>query len=126
MSRILIVDDDPHVRNMLERVLRKADHDVETAENGKEALRVHRERPADLIVTDIIMPEKEGLETITELRKSFPAVKIIAISGGGRIGPAQYLKMAEILGADRTFSKPFNPSELIAAVEELLAQPGKE
>jgi DNA-binding response OmpR family regulator len=120
MSRILIVDDDPHVRQMLERVLRKADHDVETAENGKVALQVHGERPADLIVTDIIMPEKEGLETITELRKSFPAVKIIAISGGGRIGPAQYLKMAEILGADRTFSKPFNPSELIAAVEDLL------
>ncbi len=125
MSRILIVDDDPHVRQMLERVLRKAGHDVETAENGQEALQVHRERPADMIVTDIIMPEKEGLETITELRKSFPAVRIIAISGGGRIGPAQYLKMAEILGADRTFSKPFNPSELIAAVEELLA-PYKE
>jgi DNA-binding response OmpR family regulator len=121
MSRILIVDDDPHVRSMLEHVLRKADHDVETAEDGKEALRVHRERPVDLIVTDIIMPEKEGLETITELRKSFPAVKIIAISGGGRIGPSQYLKMAKVLGANRTFSKPFNPSELIAAVEELLA-----
>ena len=125
MSRILIVDDEPHVRSMLERVLRKANHDVETAENGKEALYVQKERPVDLIVTDIIMPEKEGLETITELRKFFPAVKIIAISGGGRIGPAQYLKMAAILGADRTFSKPFNPSELIAAVEELLA-PGEE
>jgi DNA-binding response OmpR family regulator len=123
MPRILIVDDDPHVRHMLERVLRKAEHDVETAENGKEALRIHRERPFELIVTDIIMPEKEGLETITELRKFFPSVKIIAISGGGRIGPAQYLKMAEILGADLTFSKPFNPSELIASVEELLAHP---
>jgi DNA-binding response OmpR family regulator len=126
MSRILIVDDDPHVRQMLERVLRKADHDVETAENGKVALRVHRERPVDLVVTDIIMPEKEGLETITEFRQCFPAVKIVAISGGGRIGPAQYLKMAKVLGANRTFSKPFNPSELTAAVGELLAEPGKE
>ena len=125
MSRILIVDDDPHVRQMLERVLRKADHDVETAENGKVALRVHRERPVDLVVTDIIMPEKEGLETITEFRQCFPAVKIVAISGCGRIGPAQYLKMAKVLGANRTFSKPFNPSELIAAVEEML-DPDKE
>jgi YesN/AraC family two-component response regulator len=121
MKRILIIDDDFFVRDMLERLVRKACYDVETAENGVHAMRLHRENPVDLVITDIIMPEKEGLETITELRKSFPAVKIIAISGGGRIGPAQYLKMAEILGADRTFSKPFNPSELIAAVEELLA-----
>jgi YesN/AraC family two-component response regulator len=126
MKRILIIDDDFLVRDMLERLVRKACYDVETAENGVHAMRLHRENPVDLVITDIIMPEKEGLETITELRSLFPSVKIIAISGGGRIGPANYLKMAKMLGADRTFSKPFNPSELIAAVDELLAQPGKE
>ena len=126
MKRILIIDDDFLVRDMLERLVRKACYDVETAENGFHAMRLHRENPVDLVITDIIMPEKEGLETITELRSLFPSVKIIAISGGGRIGPANYLKMAKMLGADRTFSKPFNPSELIAAVDELLAQPGKE
>ena len=89
MKRILIIDDDFLVRDMLERLVRKACYDVETAENGVHAMRVHRENPVDLVITDIIMPEKEGLETITELRNSFPAVKIIAISGGGRIGPAQ-------------------------------------
>ncbi len=123
MKRILIIDDDFLVRDMLERLMRKARYDVETAEDSGRAMRLHRRRPVDLVITDIIMPEKEGLETIAEFRKSAPAVKIIAISGGGRIGPSSYLRMAKMLGADRTFAKPVDTAQLLATVEELLAPP---
>jgi YesN/AraC family two-component response regulator len=125
VKRILIIDDDFHVRNMLERLLRKAGYDSQLAENGAEAVKMHRENPMDLVITDIIMPEKEGLEIITEFRRDCPAVKLIAISGGGRIGPANYLKMAKLLGAERTFAKPVDTSQLLSAIEELLA-PDKE
>jgi YesN/AraC family two-component response regulator len=125
MKRLLVIDDDFFVRDMLERLMRKAGYEVETAENGDEALRLHRRNPVELVITDILMPEKEGLETITEFRKSFPGVKVIAISGGGRIGPANYLKMATLLGADRTFAKPVDTAELLSAVEELLAPKGE-
>jgi YesN/AraC family two-component response regulator len=121
MKRILVIDDDFHVRDMLERLLRKAHHDVETAADGAEALRRHRQSPVDLVITDIIMPEKEGLEMIAEFRKEYPSVKLIAISGGGRIGPANYLKLATLLGAERTFAKPVDTSLLLSAIEELLA-----
>ncbi len=124
MKRILIIDDDFFVRNMLERLMGKACFDVETAENGDNGLTLHRRNPVDLVITDILMPEKEGLETITEFRRFFPRVKVIAISGGGQIGPANYLKMAKLLGADRTFAKPMDTSELLSAVEELLAAEG--
>lgn len=121
MKRILIIDDDFHVRDMLERLLRRAGYDSQLAENGVEALKMHRENPVDLVITDIIMPEKEGLEIITEFRRDYPSVKLIAISGGGRIGPANYLKMAKLLGAERTFAKPVDTSQLLSAIEELLA-----
>jgi YesN/AraC family two-component response regulator len=121
VKRILIIDDDFHVRDMLERLLRRAGYDSQLAENGVEALKMHRENPVDLVITDIIMPEKEGLEIITEFRRDYPSVKLIAISGGGRIGPANYLKMAKLLGAERTFAKPVDTSQLLSAIEELLA-----
>ena len=123
MKRILIIDDDYLVRGMLERLMRKACYDVETAEDGNRALKLHRDNPVDLVITDIIMPEKEGLETITEFRQSSSGVKIIAISGGGRIGPAGYLKRAKMLGADRTFAKPVDTAKLLSAVQEMLVAP---
>jgi len=126
MKRILIIDDDFLVRDMLERLMRKARYDVETAEDGGRALRLHRRYPVDLVITDIIMPEKEGLETIAEFRKSVPAVKIIAISGDGRIGPSSYLKMAALFGADRTFAKPVDTAQLLFTVEALLAAEEKK
>jgi YesN/AraC family two-component response regulator len=125
VKRILIIDDDFHVRDMMERLLRRAGYDAQLAENGVEAVKMHRENPMDLVITDIIMPEKEGLEIITEFRREYPPVKLIAISGGGRIGPANYLKMAKLLGAERTFAKPVDTSQLLSAIEELLA-PDKE
>lgn len=126
MKRILIIDGDFLVRDMLERLMRKARYDVETAENGGRALRLHRRHPVDLVITDIITPEKEGLETIAEFRNSAPAVKIIAISGGGRIEPSSYLSMATLLGADRTFAKPVDTAQLLSNVEALLAAEEKK
>ncbi len=124
MALILVVDDDNQIRRMLRRILEKEGYEVVEAIDGDEAMRIYQERPVDLVITDLIMPKKEGIETIIELRRIFPEVKIIAISGGGRVGPAIYLTMAEKLGASRIFTKPFEKDELLAAVKELVpAQP---
>lgn len=120
MSRILVIDDDPNIRQMLHHMLEREGFEVATASNGNEALALFRSQPADLVITDIIMPEKEGIETIRELKSDFPDAKIIAISGGGRVGPSDYLKMAKLLGAQRTISKPFDRSEMLAAVKEVM------
>jgi len=122
MKSILVVDDDKQIREMLREILEREGYKVEEAENGKEALAIQRERPSDLIITDLIMPEQDGVETIIELVQKDPSVKIIAISGGGRIGPRDYLEMANALGASRTFYKPFKRPEILAAVEELLKE----
>ena len=123
MSRILIIDDDIQVRAMLRQMLERSGYDVTDAPDGEAGMMLQRKEPAELVITDIIMPEKEGIETIMELRKEFPAVKIIAISGGGRIGPKDYLEMAERLGASRTMRKPIPRQELLDTVCELLKQP---
>jgi len=120
MARILIIDDDVQILDMLRQTLECEGYEVVDATNGKEGIRLYRENPADLIITDIIMPEKEGIETIIELKRNFPDVKIIAISGGGRITPEGYLSMAKRLGANRTFEKPVERDELLAAVRELI------
>jgi PAS domain S-box-containing protein len=117
---ILVIDDDDQFRGMLRETLEHAGYDVADAPNGKEGIRLYRENPADLVITDIIMPEKEGIETIRELKRDFPEVKIIAISGGGRIGPDSYLKMAKGLGAQRTLTKPLERDELLKTVRELI------
>lgn len=121
--RILVVDDEDQIRAMLRQVLERAGYAVIDAPNGRVALRLFREDPADLIITDLIMPEKEGIETIRELRKEFPEVKIIAISGGGQVSPEAYLDVAEGLGAHRTFAKPIAHQELLGAVAELVGKP---
>jgi DNA-binding response OmpR family regulator len=120
MARILIIDDDAQVLEMLRHTLERQGYEVIGASNGKEGLRLYREKPADVIITDLIMPEKEGIETIMELRRDFPQVKIIAISGGGRIGPEGYLKIAKKLGAMYTFTKPVPREELLGVVRELI------
>ena len=120
MVRILIIDDDPQILDMLGQVLEREGYDIVKASNGREGIKLYRENPVDLIITDIIMPEKEGIETIFELRKDFPDLKIIAISGGGRIDPEEYLFVAQKLGVQRTFAKPIARAELLKAVRELL------
>jgi YesN/AraC family two-component response regulator len=93
---------------------------VEDAADGKIGMNIQRQEPVDLVITDLIMPEKEGIETIRELRRDFPQLKIVAISGGGRISANGYLKVAKTIGADYTFSKPFELKELIGTVKNLL------
>ncbi|HER62686.1 MAG TPA: response regulator [Desulfobacteraceae bacterium] len=118
--RVLIIDDDEQIRVLLQQMMQWAGFDVLVAENGKIAMQMQSEQPADLVITDLIMPEQEGLETISKLKKEYAGIKIIAISGGGRIGPEAYLPAALELGADKVFSKPFDVQEVVAAVKELL------
>ena len=120
MSRILIIDDDAQILKMLRQILEREKYHVTEASNGKEGVRLYRENPADLVITDIIMPEKEGIEIIIELKRDYPNVKIIAISGGGRINPDDYLDIAKKLGANRIFAKPVEREKLLNAVRELL------
>ncbi len=122
MKRILVIDDDDTFRVMLGKLFRNAGYEVTVAENGKEAIRRQEANPADLIVTDLIMPDQEGLETIMAIRKSYPATKIIAMSGGGLLQPGRYLELAENLGAQRTFTKPFKNTEILQAANELLKE----
>lgn len=120
MSRILIIEDDNEVREYLESVLSRAGYDVIPASNGKEGLALFREEPADLVVTDIIMPEKDGIETIMDLRRINSNLKVIAMSGGGRSEPENYLHSAKLLGANRTMKKPFTNQEMLDTIKELL------
>lgn len=123
MKRILVVDDDDVIRAMLRKLFTAGGFDVSVAENGKEAVRRQEERPFDLIVTDLVMPEKEGIETIMEFRKKYPATKIIAMSGGGKLNSGDYyLELARNLGAQKTLAKPFTHREILAAVIELLGE----
>lgn len=118
--RVLIIDDDEQIRVLLEQMMHWAGFEVMVAENGKVAMQLQRLKPADLVITDLIMPEQEGLETISRLKKEYEGIKIIAISGGGRIGPEAYLPAALELGADRVFSKPFDVQEIVDTVREML------
>ncbi len=125
MASILIIDDDALIRRMLRRILEEEGYEVLEAANGTEGLNLNRRAPADLVITDILMPEKEGIETIGELTGEFPDVKIIAVSGGGRIGPDAYLKMARDFGALKTIKKPINKTGLLNAVKEVLSDSEK-
>ncbi len=120
MARILVIDDNDTVRLSMRLALEDADHEVDEAPDGAAGLEHLRRHVPDLVVTDIFMPEKEGLETIDEIRRDYPAVKIIAISGGGRIEPQDYLDIAKQLGADRSLIKPFDIQLLVNTIDELL------
>jgi len=120
MAKILVFDDEPSILLMLKKMLEKAGHEVDLALNGRDGLALFEKNRPDLVITDIIMPQKEGLETILELRKMYPDLKIIAISGGGRIGPDEYLPSAKIFGANMIFQKPLVQKEFMQAVSLLL------
>lgn len=122
MKQILLVDDEPNFLGAIERHFRLYRHlwTLTTAANGKEAMVLVRNHPFDLVITDILMPEQEGLETIRELRKAYPGIKIIAISGGGRRIGTDILHCARQLGAHQTLDKPFEPQLLVNAVYALL------
>ena len=120
MARILLIDDDDCVRTVLRETLVYFGHIVIEARNGKEGLELFPHADADLVITDIVMPEKEGLEVLMELRKKQPPVKIIAISGGGRGSAEDYLRTAKFMDASKVPTKPFSNEALKAAINELL------
>lgn len=116
----LVVDDDPMVRDVVARTLGAAGYDVVCANNGTEAVKRFAESPCPIVVTDIVMPEKEGIETIIELKRLDPAVKILAISGGGRERGKEFLRYASRLGANAVLSKPFRKAELLEIIAGFL------
>jgi DNA-binding response OmpR family regulator len=120
MAGILIVEDEKELREMLRLALIRRKHTVLEAANGKEAITHFKPSVTDLVVTDLIMPEEDGLKVIIKLREIKPSLKVIAISGGGKAGPASYLNLARALGADAIYTKPFSINELLSKIEELL------
>jgi len=118
LTKILVVDDEEPIRGLLRHAFEINGYDVVEASNGSEAVRIFREDEIDLVITDIIMPDKEGLESIMDLKEIDPDVKIIAMSGGGRLEPHSYLQMASKFGAKKVFPKPRSITLLLAAVKE--------
>lgn len=120
MPGILIVEDDKDLREMLKTSLGKRKYLVLEASNGKEAISKFKPSVTDLVITDLIMPDEDGLKVIMKIREIKPEIKVIAISGGGKAGPGNYLNLARALGADEVFSKPFSVSDLMAKIESML------
>ena len=124
MARILLIDDDDSLRTFLSLALAEHGHTVIEAHNGEVGLKAFAEVKPDLVITDLVMPEKSGLEVLTELQTKTPPVKAIAMSGGRRHGAGDDLETARSLGAARVLSKPFSFDALIAAIRELLPEDG--
>jgi DNA-binding response OmpR family regulator len=132
MTRVIIIDDEEDIRIVLKEIFVREGFDVGVASDGTEGLNLVRETGADVVITDIIMPGKDGVETAYDIRMEFPNTKIIVISGGGNTGPLEYepsaiatssyLASAESIGADMTMTKPFDRKELVKAVRDLTEQ----
>ncbi|MBN1278495.1 MAG: response regulator [Chlorobium sp.] len=118
--RILVIEDDEAVRKFVCKLLVSDGYNVICACNGKEGIAaMHNSENISHVITDLIMPEKEGIETIGEIRKNWPMVKIIAMSGGGKVGPENYLLIADAIGAHATLKKPFGRQELLSVIKSL-------
>ena len=120
MQSVLVIDDDSGIRELLADTLQEAGFHVHVAQNGVHGLRAFAQNPADLVITDILMPEKEGCSTIVDLRDIAPDVRVIAMSGGNFNSADAYLNLAREVGADKVIEKPFMPSELLSIIKELL------
>ncbi len=123
MASILIIDDQPEILRVLTKVLEGAGHSVTEAADCKRALRYFAGRPTDLVVTDICMPEMDGIEFLMRLREAFPETPVVAMSGGGRIPKENLLGAASLLGAVDTLEKPFTAEQVLTAVERALGPP---
>lgn len=121
MARILVIDDDPQIRGLLRQMLVSEGYAVADAGNGKEAVEIQAREPADVIITDMIMPKKGGIETIRELTSVYPGVKIIAMSGGGLMGAADHLTLPKRMGVRHTLTKPVARDKMLSAIKDLLA-----
>jgi DNA-binding response OmpR family regulator len=125
MAWILVIEDDDQIRALLRQILKKEGHEVLEAHEGKKGLRMYRENRPDLVITDMIMPGKDGVETIRELRRWNPDVRIIVVSGGGLISSDFYLDLARRMGVFLTVNKPFTRTEILNAVNRLLQNEGE-
>ena len=129
MTRVIIIDDEEDIRIVLKEIFVRAGFDVEVASDGAEGMNLIRETGADLVITDIIMPGVDGVQTAYDIRMEFPNTKINVMSGGGNAGPidyepsaistTSYLASAEAVGADMTMTKPFDREELVKAAKDL-------
>ncbi len=119
-KKILVIDDDAQFRAMIVEMLERKEYTVFAAEDGEEGIKIWQDLSPDMVITDIIMPNKEGIETILELKRKNKDVKIIAISGGGRTNAQDNLRSAKYLGASLTLAKPFESTELLDAVQKLI------
>ncbi len=116
--KVLVIDDDVRIRELIRMWLEREGVEVFEAEDGKKGIEAHLSCPVEMVICDLIMPVQEGIETISQLREEFPEVGIIAISGGGQIGPDSYLAVAEQLGARRVFTKPLDMPSLVKTIKE--------
>jgi DNA-binding response OmpR family regulator len=124
--KVLVIDDDHLVRYALSKILSSNGYEVITASDGKRGMTVLRAENPDVVITDIIMPEQEGMDTIIQIRRERPGVKVIAISGGGRIRNIDFLEMAQSLGADEVIAKPFEADELLSRLLRLGLPPASD
>ncbi len=120
MATVLIADDDPIVREIACEMLRARGHVLLVAEDGLEAVRLLETQPIDLLITDMLMPNMDGVEVIRAARIRHPALKVLAISGGGSVGATYMLHMAKVLGADATLEKPLRLDALVNAIDDIL------
>jgi DNA-binding response OmpR family regulator len=120
VPKILIIDDDELIRLTCRNILKKIECDVIEAENGVQGLAQFKKERPSIVITDLLMPDKEGLETISEIKGSDKSVRIIAISGGGSTNNMSFLNIAKLMGADIILKKPFKPDELLGAIKTLL------
>ena len=119
-TSVLIVDDNADMRSFVKIVLERAGFEAQVAADGERALDLQRAHPVDVLITDIFMPERDGIELIHQFKSAFPQVKIIAMSGGGRISKTDYLSFAADIGADRVLRKPFAAYTLLRMLEDLV------
>ncbi|MEW6429086.1 MAG: response regulator [Thermodesulfobacteriota bacterium] len=125
MATILIIDDDVQILWVMRKMLEQAGHTVMSASDGEKGFKLYHDSPTDLVITDMIMPGKSGMNIVADLLHDQPDAKIIAISGGGAIEAERYLNLARTLGAQATLSKPFSMQALLDTVQNVLARPAR-
>src|SRR3954447_13159897 len=122
MALVLVIDDDPGMRTMIERVVRTARHEVITASDGNQGLALCLARKPDIVITDIIMPDREGIETIREMRAAQPGLRIIAVSGAPTLNGVSFLEIAKQFGADAALQKPFRAADLVGTLSAVTSR----
>jgi DNA-binding response OmpR family regulator len=122
-ARILLIDDEPALRDLFKALLEAQGHEVAIAEHGRAAMEILRQQPFDLVMTDVLMPEQDGIETIVQIRSHWPKLRVLAMTGGGHLDAHYYLRVAKNLGATSLLQKPFSADELLHAIRGLLTVP---